>query len=291
MRSLAAPKRMVATVDGGRTRRRVTPRAGAPVVEFWRDPSLPMIEGRRTSLSRTCYRDHTHPTLSIGIIDEGRCLARLGRMRRTLAAGEIIVIAPEQVHACNPSKEYPWAYRMFYIDAAWARKVTGLPSSGRLFPQGFISDPKARAVFSTIESVFSDTRPAIVRQRVLARCLKKLLGILAVRPSQTQVHADAKAFFSAKAFLDKNILHPVSLSRLSQEARIGPYRLIRIFKRETGLTPHAYQIDQRINHSRDLLKQGFPLADVAYATGFSDQSHFQRAFKSRVAATPATFRQ
>ncbi|MBP6793379.1 MAG: AraC family transcriptional regulator, partial [Aeromonas sp.] len=42
--------------------------------------------------------------------------------------------------------------------------------------------------------------------------------------------------------------------------------------------------------ARTLLRQGQPLAEVALASGFADQAHFQRQFKRRVAATPGQYR-
>ncbi|KAF1040235.1 MAG: hypothetical protein GAK35_03599 [Herbaspirillum frisingense] len=45
----------------------------------------------------------------------------------------------------------------------------------------------------------------------------------------------------------------------------------------------------KINQARTLLQQGASAADAAYDTGFADQSHFHRAFKSRVAATPLQY--
>ena len=56
------------------------------------------------------------------------------------------------------------------------------------------------------------------------------------------------------------------------------------------MTPHAYLLDQRIRHARTLLRQGQPLAEVALASGFADQAHFQRQFKRRVAATPGQYK-
>jgi AraC-like DNA-binding protein len=67
------------------------------------------------------------------------------------------------------------------------------------------------------------------------------------------------------------------------------YHFIRAFQREVGMTPHAWQLDLRINAARGLLDQGEPLADLALRLGFADQSHFQRAFKQRVAATPGDY--
>jgi len=68
------------------------------------------------------------------------------------------------------------------------------------------------------------------------------------------------------------------------------YHFVRAFSRVVGMTPHAWQLDQRIVRARGLLEQGMSLADAALQLGFSDQSHFQRAFKQRVAATPGEYR-
>ena len=56
------------------------------------------------------------------------------------------------------------------------------------------------------------------------------------------------------------------------------------------MTPHAYLLDRRIRHARDLLRGGTPLAEAALRCGFADQAHFQHHFKRRVAATPGRYR-
>lgn len=83
---------------------------------------------------------------------------------------------------------------------------------------------------------------------------------------------------------------PLSLSQLSAVAGLTPSHFVRAFSQHYGMTPHAYLLDRRIRHARTLLKQGQPLAEVALASGFADQAHFQRQFKRRVAATPGQYR-
>ena len=73
-------------------------------------------------------------------------------------------------------------------------------------------------------------------------------------------------------------------------AGLTPSHFVRAFSRHYGMTPHAYLLNRRIGHARGLLARGQPLAEVALATGFSDQAHFQRQFKRLVAATPGQYR-
>ena len=81
-----------------------------------------------------------------------------------------------------------------------------------------------------------------------------------------------------------------SLVELARMAHMSRYQLIRAFRTATGMTPHAYQLNIRINQARDWLRQGAELADIAYRLGFADQSHFQRIFKAHAGVTPGLYR-
>ncbi len=258
-------------------------------IEFWRDARLPMIEGRRTLDSAVCYRAHTHPTLSVGIVDLGESLFELGSVRRRLRSGDVVVIAPSQVHACNPRFDRRWSYRMFYFDAAWSRLVVASRvASG--WPQGVIRHPRARLAVDEMEKLLRRGGPAETRQSDLRSCLARLFDLCPHRTAPDLLPRESDTFRAVRDYLDAHCLEPVPLVHLARMAGLSPFRLIRRFRTLFGLTPHAYQLDRRVNHARRLLHAGHAPADVAYATGFSDQSHFQRAFKPRVAATPAEYR-
>ncbi len=81
-----------------------------------------------------------------------------------------------------------------------------------------------------------------------------------------------------------------SLSVLADLANMSRYQLIRTFKKVTGMTPHAWQLNQRIDLARQLIRCGDRIADVAHRLGFADQAHFQRVFKAHAGVTPGTFR-
>jgi AraC-like DNA-binding protein len=83
--------------------------------------------------------------------------------------------------------------------------------------------------------------------------------------------------------------HILSLDELSQAVGISRYAIIRLFKNNFGLTPHAYQLNQKINTARHLLKSGQTIVQTAHALGFNDQSHFHHVFKSHTGITPKQF--
>ena len=82
---------------------------------------------------------------------------------------------------------------------------------------------------------------------------------------------------------------PVSLATLSSVAGLSRFELVRRFRAQTGLPPHAFQTNLRIARARALLAAGEPAAAVAATCGFADQAHLTRVFKRAVGITPARY--
>ena len=82
----------------------------------------------------------------------------------------------------------------------------------------------------------------------------------------------------------------ISLKDVARQFACTPYHLIRCFKKECGISPYAYLVRLRLEHAGELIRQGRPLVDAALETGFSDQSHLTRHFKTHYGVTPGEFR-
>ena len=80
-------------------------------------------------------------------------------------------------------------------------------------------------------------------------------------------------------------------SRLAALVGLSEDYFARAFKVSTGCTPHAYVVARRIRRAKAMmLASNLPLSQIAVATGFSDQSHLSRSFRSHVGAAPASWR-
>ena len=91
---------------------------------FWRDAALPFIEARTVDDGRTiCYAKHTHDTFSVGAIVGGTSTYVNGATNAHVGRGVLVIIDPEQVHACNPYGPDAWAYRMVYVDVPWLARL------------------------------------------------------------------------------------------------------------------------------------------------------------------------
>ena len=90
-------------------------------------------------------------------------------------------------------------------------------------------------------------------------------------------------------YLEENCNINISIEFLAGIAGLSPFHLIRVFSKEIGIPPHAYQTNVRIRHARNLLIQGLPIVQTALETGFVDQSHFTRSFKKVMGVTPGQY--
>ncbi len=77
---------------------------------------------------------------------------------------------------------------------------------------------------------------------------------------------------------------------MAQNTFISKYHFIRCFKAEVGLTPHQFQLQNRIRKAQRLIHNTKTITEVALTTGFCDQSHFIKQFKKQVGLLPLTYK-
>lgn len=84
---------------------------------------------------------------------------------------------------------------------------------------------------------------------------------------------------------------PLRVEDLAAEAGLSVFQLTRRVRAVFGLTPAQLIIQTRIDAARRLLAEGdTPLAEIALACGYCDQSAFTRQFHACAGLTPAQYR-
>jgi len=83
----------------------------------------------------------------------------------------------------------------------------------------------------------------------------------------------------------------IALEELAAEACLSPFHFSRLFQKATGLSPHQYVAERRLQEAKRMLAQGrLSLAEIALETGFGSQGNFNRIFRRRTGQTPGEFR-
>ncbi len=260
---------------------------------FWYDENLPYIEVRSARNSRACYEKHTHPTLSIGIVEDGISKYHHKRLNETIGSGSVVIINPEEVHSCNPKSSEKWTYKMFHIDPYWLGKLQGeVTNNVRNYMPFNIAHSDDKRLYDAIRSLYRlllTKNEVLEKETSIVQFFSLLLNSQKETQSKVKVLKSSKRLQVAKDYISDNLTSKLNINQISEAANLSNYYLIRAFKQKYGLTPHAFQIDQRINLSKMMLKSGTSLIETAFTTGFSDYSHFYRCFKKRVAATPRQY--
>ncbi|MGY3859409.1 helix-turn-helix domain-containing protein [Aeromonas intestinalis] len=258
---------------------------------FWCDPALPFIETRAVQDGRqVCYDKHSHPHFSIGAITGGHSHYLNQRSRQEVGTGSLVLMNPEEVHACNPIADHPWSYLMFYLDTRWLHELqqeAGLGGDFRPFDMTASRDPVLYLGLQQLHHQLVEGRDPLAKAVACQMFGHQLLTRLT--PARWDDRPPLHLQRAAELMQDEST-NPLSLQQLSAVAGLSPSHFVRAFNHHYGMTPHAYLLDRRVRHARQLLRLGHPLAEVALASGFADQAHFQRQFKRRVAATPGQYR-
>ena len=92
-------------------------------------------------------------------------------------------------------------------------------------------------------------------------------------------------------FIDDNLARALPLSELSAEAHMSPYHFSRLFKVSTGVPPHRFVVQRRIDRACALLVEGHLSIDaIARAVGFRTRSHFSMMFHRLTGIPPTAYR-
>jgi AraC-like DNA-binding protein len=83
-----------------------------------------------------------------------------------------------------------------------------------------------------------------------------------------------------------------SLAELAGPLGLHPTSFCRAFKQSTGLSPHRYSVEHRVNRAKEMMEDpGRTLTDIALDCGFRSSSQFSTVFKRITGVSPRSYRQ
>jgi AraC family transcriptional regulator len=96
----------------------------------------------------------------------------------------------------------------------------------------------------------------------------------------------------ATEYMVANLADPISLADIAAAAGLSRMYFAAQFRAATGLRPHEYLLQRRIERAQELLLNSrVPLVEIALDVGFKTQAHFTTVFALFVNETPNAWRQ
>lgn len=105
-----------------------------------------------------------------------------------------------------------------------------------------------------------------------------------------QATGNAAVFAAAVKMMREHLQKPVKARELAEDLHISLSQLKRIFRQYASTGVHEYLLTMKMNHARQLLRQGQSVNAVAEAVGFDTPNYFSAAFKREVGVTPGEYR-
>ena len=227
---------------------------------------------------------HSHPWLHLTMVRRGRYRRTVGRRTADYQPGSLSFLHTNDSHVDSyaPGSTCLHVVIPSEVEERVARAVGVQGRTGQLAPS------LSARFFTALDSEFrcaDDQSPAIV-EALLLDLLGRYLNVIRDRSS-----ARPRWLGLLLDYLDDTFEQKWSLESMATEMGVHPVHLCRTFSAHLGCTLGEYIRIQRVMRGCQLVAIGDdPLAQIASQSGFSDQSHFTRAFKSYLGVTPGTWR-
>lgn len=247
-------------------------------------PDLDGIERMEAWFHGPVFDPHRHDTYAIGVTLSGvQSFHYRGTMRHSLP-GQLMVLHPDEVHDGGAGTDTGLRYRMLYLEPSLlADAIDGAPLP--FVPEAVVDDAAFRAILAgALGELDRGLDPLFVDDFVA-----QLAGFMlrhANRPTKALGKTAWQAANRARDYLRENALELVRSEELETVTGLDRYALSRHFRAAFSTSPHRFLVMRRLEQAKRMMLAGMPLAEIAAAAGFSDQSHFNRQFKKAFGLTP-----
>lgn len=265
---------------------------------FWRASRYFDLECLSAHLVTHEYAPHRHETYVIGVLESGvEAFTYRGETWRA-TPGRVCALNPDELHDGVPDGPDGYRYRMVYPPADLMADIAGDLRLDRpiglrdlpFFPTPLIDDPALAARLLALHRGLEAGLDPLATDQLLTAALSHLILRHAdARPTMGRIPDHPVGIARAIQRIEGEFDQPLDLAQLAATAGLSRFHFLRMFRRATGQTPHAYLMDRRVAAARQALRRGMPPAAVAGAVGFADQAHLTRSFKARYAITPGRF--
>lgn len=224
-----------------------------------------------------------HQSLALCFVEQGAFNVRHCGVSYSVGKGALLVAQSGEITSCEDfdgkSKHREFHCAPEALETI-AEEIGDRFTGGRIFESPFICDESLCRPFLRFHTEM-DSKPTAIESSSL---LREFVGEMILRygnqPATTlKLGNERRAVKRVKDCLKGRYAENVTLEELARTANLSPFHLIRVFRKEVGLPPHAYQTRLRLNHAKALLAQAATIGEAALNAGFFDQSHFTNHFR------------
>lgn len=130
------------------------------------------------------------------------------------------------------------------------------------------------------------TRQDDVVELVIQRCIELTDIIAQSRENSVYPQPVRKCLH----YINTHLHEPLSVTMLAEHCGLSADYLSFLFRKNMGINLSKYILVQRLQASREMLKENYSVSDIAYYLGFCSESYFIKCFKAEFGKTPKKYR-
>jgi AraC family transcriptional regulator len=255
---------------------------------------------RHLAAPELAFGPHVHAAYTVASVLAGSLSGAIGEHAVTLRAGDSALSDPGQVHEARATgcELVSVAIDPTLIDKLLTELGWYQEGAHPTFRGPVVTDP---AIVHLMASLAGELAGGLPGQQVMLDALVRQLGVHLLR-THLRVRRAPTLELSRAGPVDRRLRRAIelmharcgeelSLKELAASVFLSEYYFVRLFKEVTGLTPHAYLANLRIERARALLLQtDLPITRIAADVGYRSPSHFAHAFRSSTGVSPRAFR-
>ena len=259
------------------------------------------IDERQREAGYIMSSHHLHPYFELCFVEHGSCRFLVGDGMYDLSEGDFLLIPPDIIHytryLSGPCRRSGIYFRLSDLEEQVIAMLPGgesFFSEMRIFhvPEAYQKQYNELIAAMVLEEQVNDGRtPMILRMQLQVLLLNSSRICVFLRDTPADIHTADRQVLEAARYINEHFRYPISIHDLSQHAAISPFYFTRVFRQETGYTPHQYIINTRLANAKFLLRTTEDsIKDIAIQTGWNSESTFCTAFRKSTGTTPTDYR-
>lgn len=249
----------------------------------------PISTGYFRYLPGYCLRRSSYDSFLIMYMRKGSCEIESGGRTYHAKADQIVLLDCYKPHCYYTTTG--WDAEWLHFDGSNARNYfeaildNGIPVIGLHDTYRF--EKYLHKIYSSFKEHLS-IKEALLNNYIVNILTELLIG----RDLEHSVNVSASIIEDTVAYINEHLTDPLTLEELASQASLSTFYFSRLFKKETGFTPHGYVITARVNIAKFLLKSSnSTIKEICFGTGFTSEISFCTTFKKVTGSTPSEYRE
>ena len=238
------------------------------------------------------FPNHFHDYYVIGFIENGKRYLSCKNKQYIIETGDLIVFNPGDIHTCEQIDDRALDYRCINIKKDVMKKIT-FEITGKEYLPNFMEFVLFRNELTSslkeLHLMIMEEERNLKKEELFLFIIEQLIREYSNPVSEMTIQEASAEIKTVCDYLENNYMENITLNQLSNLTGLSKYYLLHSFTKQKGISPYNYLQTIRIGKAKKMLEQGIAPIDVAFKTGFTDQSHFTNFFKKLIGLTPKQY--